>query len=494
MNVKSKIENLKVEKRAFINGSFCEPMSKKWISKSNSAEGSHISGIADCGIDDVDYAVDSAKSAFESGVWSEKSINFRKETMLKLASLMEENKEELALLDTYETGRAFKNYYEDSIPKAIECIRYFSESIDKIYDEAVPYRGKDSGIITRMPVGVVGLITPWNDPLVVSSWKFAPALLMGNSVVIKPAEQSSLSILKVAELAQEAGIPEGVFNVIPGTGEVAGKALAMHMDVRVVSFTGSSEIGKKILQYSGLSNMKKVYLECGGKSPYIVSDKCKNIEEAAEVLAKNMFYNQGQICSAPSRVIVDKKIAGKFIETLKKEAEKYVPGNPYDSDNVVGCVVNQDQYNKVLGYIDIAKSEGGEVYQAKTILPKSDNALCIQPTIISKVNNNCRVSQEEIFGPVVVIIESSNLKEAVKIANDTKYGLAAAIWSDDINEVNYATRSLQAGLVHVNSYGDDDNSAPFGGVKESGIGKDKSVYAFDDFCEIKTIWTRYRNI
>ena len=305
MNVYDEIMNKKKEKRAFINGEYVNSSSGAVLTKRSSYDGSDLSGIADCTEADIDKAVLCAKKVFETGTWKNKKPSERKIILLKLADLMEENRQELALLDAYETSRAYINYYNDSIPKAIEAIRYYAEAVDKYYDWAIAPQNTAFSVITRVPLGVVGIITPWNDPMVVASWKFTPALLMGNSVVIKPAEQSSFSLLRTAILAKEAGIPAGVFNVVTGRGEVAGKALALHKDVRGIYFTGSSEIGKQIMQYAGQSNMKKVGLECGGKSPFVVSKHCSDIKGAAETLAQNVFYNQGQICTASSRAIID---------------------------------------------------------------------------------------------------------------------------------------------------------------------------------------------
>lgn len=394
-------------------------------------------------------------------------------------------------MDTYETGRAYNNYYYDSIPKAIECIRFFAESIDKCYDVAIPARGKEFGVIVRKPIGVLGIITPWNDPLVVDAWKFAPALLMGNSVVIKPAEQSSLSLICLAKLTKEAGIPDGVFNVVPGYGETAGKALALHDKVRGIYFTGSSSVGKQMLQYAGLSNMKRVYLECGGKGPFIVTKNCKRISEAAKVLAENMFYNQGQICSAPSRVIIEKEVKDDFLSCLKLECLKFLPGNPFETENIVGCVVSREQYEKIKGYIKLAEEAGYAVYQPSERKDNDQKACCIPPTIIDGVDNMNVLAQEEIFGPVVVVIDVDSVEEAIDVANHTRYGLAGALWTDDLEEAYYLASRMEAGLVHINSYGNDDNSAPFGGIKESGIGKDKSMFVFDEVSYQQTIWMHF---
>ena len=492
MNVREKINRLQIEKRAYIDGKFVDAASGKVMQKISSIDGEIISGIAECDAVDVDKAVAAAKKAYLSGVWSNKAPADKKAVLLKLARLMEDNIEELALLDTYETGRAYQNYLRDSVPKAIEVVRYFAEAVDKYYDKMIPPRGNDFGLITRVPLGVVGAITPWNDPLVVDSWKFVPALLMGNSIVMKPAEQASLSLLKLASLTAEAGLPEGVFNVVTGYGEVAGRALALHNDVRGIFFTGSSEVGKKILTYSGQSNMKKVGLECGGKGAYIVTANCDDIAESAKILADNMFYNQGQICSAPSRVIIDKTKFDEFMACLKDECERYAPGDPFDTDNNVGCVVSLEQYRKIQEYIALAKTEAADVYQAKTQKKRSEKAACVQPTIISNISPNSRVAKEEIFGPVVVVLPVENTAEAVSLANASNYGLAGAVWTNNFDEACFVAKTLEAGLVHVNSYGNDDNSSPFGGVKESGLGKDKSLYAFDEYSDLKSIWIHLR--
>ena len=487
-NIKKKIARLTIEKRAFINGRYVDSVDGQIIKKVSSIDGRDLSGLSACNEKDVDIAVSAAKKSFESQIWLDKDPQEKKKILFKLAALMEQNREELALLDTVETGRAFRNYYFDSIPKAIEALRYFAESIDKYYDFAIPPRSNTFATITREPLGVVGLITPWNDPLVVATWKFAPALLMGNSVVIKPAEQSSFSILVVARLAQEAGVPDGVFNVVTGYGEIAGKALALHADVAGIFLTGSSDVGKKILQYSGQSNMKKVGLECGGKSPFIVSRNCKNLEKAAQVLAKNIFYNQGQICSSPSRAIVDNDLKDEFINLLKKESEKFIPHDPFDINGEVGCVVSKEQEERIRYYINKGIESGAKIVfenKSEDLIP---GGCCVVPTIFDEVDPNSIPAQEEIFGPVVVVIGVSSIQEAISIANDSKFGLAASIWTNDLDEAYQVARALRAGIVHINSYGDDDNSVPFGGIKESGIGKDKSIFAFDEYSIAKTTW------
>lgn len=480
------------EKRAFIDGAYVSAKDGAVMQKVNSFSGFDLSGIAACSQADVDYAVACAKRAYEEGTWRNRPVDGKKAVILAIADLMEENKKELAQLDTIETCRCFRDYYEDSIPKAIEAVRYFAEASDKLYDKSISGRKNACGIVKRVPLGVVGVITPWNDPMVVTMWKVIPALLMGNSVVLKPAEQSSLSAIYWAGLAKKAGIPDGVVSVVPGYGETAGKAIALHQDVRGIFFTGSSEVGKKLCTYAGMSNMKKIGLECGGKGPYIVTGRCKNIQLAARTLAESMFYNQGQICSAPSRVIVETGVKDAFLACLKEEGKKFVPHHPYDTESRVGCMVSREQFDKVQGYMTYAREKGFTVYQEERDPQMPVQACCIAPVIITDVPPNDRLAREEIFGPVVVVLEADSVSEAVRIANDSEYGLAGAVWTDDINEAYEVAEQVEVGLMHINSYGEDDNAAPFGGVKQSGLGKDKSVYAFDEYSDLKTIWVKFR--
>ncbi|MGN0495451.1 MAG: aldehyde dehydrogenase family protein [Lachnospiraceae bacterium] len=486
------ISNYRIENHPFVNGQYIDPDSHNFIKKISSVTGESLPDLYACNSQDVDHAVKIAKKSYDDGVWSRIEPKERKEVMLKLADLMEEHALELATLDTYETGRAFRNYVYDSIPKAIEAIRYFAEAVDKLYDKAITPREESFCVVVREPLGVVGIITPWNDPLVVASWKFAPALLMGNSVVIKPAEQSSLSLLRVAALAKEAGVPDGVFNVITGYGEEAGKTLALHQDVNGIFFTGSSEVGKLLFQYAGQSNMKKVALECGGKGPYIVTKNFSDVKLAAETLAQNMFYNQGQICSAPSKVIVHSSIKDQFIEYLQSAANDYVPGNPYNIENNVGCVVSQKQYDRVLTYIEQGKKETTSYYVAESRKDIQENACGIYPAIFWDLPKDSKLLSDEIFGPVVCIQTYDTIDEAIAMANDTRYGLAGAVWTENINEAYYVAKQVKTGLFHVNSYGEDDNCSPFGGFKESGNGKDKSIFAFDEYSELKSVWLKMR--
>lgn len=490
--MKEKIENMNFEKRAFINGEYVAALSGNIIKKVSPVDGRDLSGLAACGKEDIDHAVKIARNTYKSRVWADTGPEEKKHVMYKLADLMEDHLEELALLDTIETGRSIRNYYFDSIPKAIKAMRWFAEAVDKYYDHAIPMRKNEFATVTKEPLGVVGIITPWNDPLVVATWKFAPALLMGNSVIIKPAEQSSFSMLKVASLAKEAGLPDGVLNVVPGYGDIAGKELALHRNVNGIFFTGSTNVGKLIMQYAGQSNLKKVGLECGGKSPFIVSNKYGKLEAAAAVLAKSMFYNQGQICSAPSRLIIHRDVKRKFLEFLTKEVVKYVPKDPFSMESEVGCVVSEAQKNRIDSYIKQGKESGATSVEFDYDSGKLPSRNYVVPVIFDNVDPKSNFAKEEIFGPVLSVIEVGSINDAIEIANDSRYGLAASIWTDVLDEAYHAIRMLEAGIVHVNSYGDDDNTVPFGGIKESGIGKDKSMYAFEEYSVTKTVWMRFR--
>tara|TARA_Y100000591_G_C21850934_1_gene711654 strand:- start:2895 stop:4373 length:1479 start_codon:yes stop_codon:yes gene_type:complete len=480
------------QNKPFVNGEFINPHSKLRIDKISPINGDELSKIPNCGKNDIDYAVQSARQSFLNRKWVDTNINKKKQILFNLANLIEENLNELAYLDTIETGRSIKNYFFDSIPKAIHAIRWFTESVDKYYGKSTLMMKNNFSIITNQPIGVVGIITPWNDPLVVASWKFTPALLMGNSIIVKPSENSTYSILKIAELTKKVGLPKGVFNVVPGLGNKTGKILAKHKDVDAIYFTGSSETGKKILCYSGESNMKKVNLECGGKSPFIVSKNCANLANAAKSLTKHMFYNQGQICSAPSRLLIYKDIKKLFIEMLINNIDRYIPSDPFDMDSEVGCLISKRHKDKISSFIKEGLDSGANIikyHYSKENLPL--NGQYIIPTIFDNVDSNSNFSKSEIFGPVLSIIEFEGSDKAIEIANNTSYGLASSIWSNKIDEIYKYSRLLHSGLVHVNSYGEDDNTIPFGGVKQSGIGKDKSFIAFQEYSITKSICMQF---
>ena len=485
-DVEKKLKELKIENRFFINGEYktahtTYPKHSPILNLQKTLPPLYL-----CGEKEVNEAVEAAKRSYNSGIWRDLDVQKRKEILFNIANLIERDKEEIVLLDTIETGRSIKNFYFDSLPKALEAIRWFAEAVDKYFDHAITPSKDLLTSIVKQPLGVVGIITPWNDPLVVNFWKIAPALLMGNSIVLKPAEQASYSMIKIASLIKEAGVPDGVFNLVTGDG-TTGSLISSHMEIRGVFFTGSSEVGKKILKAAGESNMKKIALECGGKSPFIVTKNCNDLPRAAKILTKNIFYNQGQICSAPSRLIIDKTVKEAFLSLLVEEAKRFVPSDPLSFESEVGALVSKEQQERVATYIEKAKEENLK----QIVISKPDeHTYSISPIVFDEVSVESALAKEEIFGPVLVVIGYDDIEEAIAIANGTKYGLAAAVFSDDINEANRVSLALEAGLVHINTYDAETNQMPFGGVKESGLGRDKSILAFDEFSEIKTIITQ----
>lgn len=484
-----KATTITFEGRAFIDGHYCDAQHGNVLERISPVDGRKIGSFSDCSKDDVDRAVKVARLAFEDGRWKNRSLTAKKKIMFSLADLIEQHSEELALMDTLSMGKAISQCLSHDIPKAVECIRWYAEAIDKIYDKCVPPRSNAIGLITKEPIGVAGAITPWNYPMENIAWKIAPALAAGNSIVLKPAEQSTFSALLFARLAAEAGIPDGILNVLPGPGEVTGKAVARHPDIDAVFFTGSTAVGKLILRYTAESNMKRVALECGGKSPFIILKNCSQLDTAAETLARNIFMNQGQICSAPSRLIIESCIHDKFIELLLNHIDKYMPANPLLDSTIVGAMVSKEQLDKVTSYVEEGVSTGATVIVGGKCFEPVTGGCYYTPTILTNVKNEQEVAQEEIFGPVLCIITAKNQNEAVALANQSKYGLAASIWTDDITTAHNIAQTLKSGTVHINCYGEDDITAPFGGYKQSGNGsKDKSLMAFDDFMNTKTTW------
>jgi 4-guanidinobutyraldehyde dehydrogenase/NAD-dependent aldehyde dehydrogenase len=406
----------------------------------------------------------------------------------RFAELILENQDELALLETLDVGKPIADSLAVDIPATARCIAWYAEAVDKVYDEVAPTSHDALALITREPIGVVAAIVPWNFPLIMASWKIGPALAAGNSFILKPSEKSPLTAIKLAALAAEAGIPDGVFNVLPGFGHTAGQALALHMDVDCIGFTGSTRTGKLMLQYSGQSNMKRVWLECGGKSPNIILADCPDLDRAAETAASAMFFNQGQMCTAASRLVIEESVRDRVLEKVVEASRRMQPDDPLDPSTRLGAIVDDVQMKTVLGYIDTGCSEGASMLTGGRQVRQETGGYYVEPTIFADVRQEMRIAREEIFGPVLVAVTVKDAEEAVRVGNGVEYGLAAAVWTRDITKAHRIARALRAGMVYVNCYDADDITVPFGGFKQSGTGRDKSLHAFDKYTELKTTW------
>ncbi|MEX1264918.1 MAG: aldehyde dehydrogenase [Actinomycetota bacterium] len=482
------LSHLEVRSRAFINGAYVDAVSGETFECLTPLTGERIASVASCADADVDLAVIGARQAFESGVWSRSAPKHRKRVLLRLAELVEEHREELSTLETLDMGKPIRDARDVDIPAAAECIAYYAEALDKLYDEVAPTGQSDVVMVVREPLGVIGAVVPWNFPLLLAAWKIGPALATGNSVVLKPAEQSPLTALRVAELAVEAGVPDGVLQVIPGFGNTAGQAIGRHPDVDMVAFTGSTEVGKMFLRYAGESNMKRVVLECGGKSPQIVMPDCGQLEAAAKAVAWGVFSNQGEVCNAGSRLLVHESVLDELLELVERVSQSIRPGNPLDPETQMGAMVDRSQLERVLGYIQAGTSDGAELRLGGNRVLQETGGFYLEPTIFGSVTNDMRIAQEEIFGPVLSTISFSDPEEAVRIANDSVFGLAASVWTDDVSTAHRTARAIRAGVVWVNCFDRGDISSPFGGFKQSGFGRDKSMHAMEKFTDLKAIW------
>ncbi|WP_245429608.1 aldehyde dehydrogenase [Mesorhizobium sp. DCY119] len=489
-NWHEKATRISFRNQAFINGKWVASASGKVFEARNPATNHLLASIAECDVEDVNRAVAAARKAFDSGVWSRASPETRKTVLVRLAELIRQHQDELALLETLDTGKPIANSVAADIPGSAATFQWFGEAIDKVYGEIAPTELGNLALVRRDALGVVACVVPWNYPLMMASWKVAPALAAGNSVVLKPAEQTSLTALRLAELAVEAGLPYGVLNVVTGFGETAGQALGRHMDVDCLAFTGSTEVGKYFLRYSAESNMKPVWLECGGKSPNLVFSDCDDIEAAADAAAFGIWYDQGEVCTANSRLLVEEKIKDEFVDLLKKRARDYQPGDPLDPTTKMGAVVEDRQTARILSYIEQGKSvarlvEGGEQ------LTISGSSNYVTPTIFDGVTNDMVIAREEIFGPVLSVLSFREEEEAARIANASIYGLAASIWSNNLKRVMRLSDALRVGTISVNCMDAVSNVVPFGGFKQSGNGRDLSLHSFDKYTNLKTVWIKY---
>lgn len=479
---------LHIEGRAFIQGHYVEATASGSFECISPIDGRLLAQVASCDAVDAERAVSSARAAFESGIWAKQAPAKRKAVLIKLAELIEQHREELALLECLDMGKPISDALRIDIPAAARSLRWTAEAIDKIYDEVANTPEDQLGLVTREPVGVVAAIVPWNFPLLMACWKLGPALATGNSVLLKPSEKSPLTALRLAGLAMEAGIPAGVLNVLPGYGHSVGKALALHMDVDTLVFTGSTRVAKQLMVYAGESNMKRVWLEAGGKSPNIVFADAPDLKKAAQAAAAAIAFNQGEVCTAGSRLLVERSIKDEFLPLVVEALKAWKPGHSLDPATNVGALVDRQQLDSVLGYIESGRQQGATLLLGGQQVLSETGGTYVEPTLFDDVENSMRIAREEIFGPVLSVISFDSPEQAITIANDTPYGLAAALWTRDLSKAHRTAKALRAGSVWVNQYDGGDMTAPFGGYKQSGNGRDKSLHAFDKYTEIKATW------
>ncbi|MBQ0959403.1 aldehyde dehydrogenase [Ideonella sp. 4Y11] len=482
--------DLRPDGRALIDGRRVEAADGQTFAKHSPIDNRLLGAVVRGQAADIDAAVRAARTAFDDRRWAGKAPAVRKKILQRFSEKILAAKEELALLETLDMGKPIQYALSVDVPSTARCIAWYAEAVDKIYDEIAPTPDSALALITREAMGVIGAIVPWNYPMIMAAWKLGPALAAGNSVVLKPSEKSPYTALRLAELAIEAGIPPGVFNVVPGFGHEAGEALALHMEVDAIGFTGSTRVGRRMLDYAGRSNLKRVYNELGGKSAFLVFDDFKDLGRAARTVAGSMFFNQGESCNAPSRVLVHESVAEEFVGLIAAEAPKYAPGDPLNPATELGALVDETQMKTVLGYIDAGHADGGRCVAGGQRARAETGGFYVEPTVFDGIRNDMKIAREEIFGPVMSIIRFKDEAEALQLANSSSYGLQASVWSDNINRAHRVARALRAGTVHVNQYDEDDITVPFGGYKQSGNGRDKSLHAFDKYTELKTTWIR----
>ena len=478
------------KQNVLIDGKWIPPKSETFANCISPIDGKKITSISYGDKTDVDDAVLSARNAFEKGPWPNMSPNERKKILFKIAELIEKKSLELAVLGVKDNGTEINMAIRAEPGSASATFRYYAEALDKVYGEISSSPKDFLGLIHREPIGVIGAIIPWNFPLMIGAWKIAPALASGNTIVLKPSEIASLSLLKLADICLEAGLPPGVLNVVTGEGQIAGQALARHMDVDVITFTGSGNTGRQLLEYSAQSNMKRVYQELGGKSPNIIFADTENLEEAAQVSALGIFRNSGEVCVAGSRLLVQKSIHDKFLSKIIDFTKKFKVGNPLDLENDIGAISSERQLLSDIEFVQNAEKEGGKIQIGGERINIDSGGYYMQPTIISNVNRNMSVFQNEVFGPLLTVTPFEDDDEAIKLANSTSYGLASGIWTSNLSRAHKLIKKIKAGTVYVNTYGGADNTLPLAGVKQSGNGADKSLHAFDKFTDLKSVWIK----
>ena len=478
------------ETRHFINGTYVASESGETFTRIRPMDGSEGAKIARGGQAEIDAAVKAARAAFDSGVWRNKEPLERKKIMLKWAELIRTHGEELALLETLDVGKPVMASLTVDVRLCADGIQFYGEMIDKMYDEIAPTGPNARALVRKVPLGVIGAVTPWNYPLIIEGWKLGPAIAAGNSVVLKPAEQSSLSAIRLAGLAKEAGLPDGVFNVVTGYGEETGKPLALHPDVDMIAFTGSTEVGKLIMGYAAQSNLKRVALELGGKSPIVVFAD-SDLDAAASAAAWGCFYNSGETCHASTRLIVERSVQDELVEKIREATASITLQHPFDPSAAIGALIEREHMEKVLGMIADGEKEGARrAFGAERVLSET-GGYYVSPGVFVDATNDMRIARQEIFGPVLVTIPFDSEEEALRIANDTIYGLAGAVFTRDMGRAHRMSEGIHAGTVWINTYDMSNFSTPFGGFKQSGFGRDRSVHAVDKYCDYKTIWQQF---
>ncbi len=473
---------------AFIDGKARPAASGETFDSINPATGEALNKIASCGEADIDLAAEKARDAFEDGRWSTLHPAERKKVLIQLCKLIRRHRHELAVLESLESGKPIQDVESVDIPEAPHCLEWHAETADKIYDQVAPAGDDAVAMVVREPIGVVACVLPWNFPILMLAWKIGPALAAGNCVIVKPAEETSMTALRIAELGREAGLPRGVLNVVPGPGETTGKAIGLHPGIDMVSFTGSTEVGRLFLEYAARSNLKRVVLECGGKNPCIVMDDAEDLDFVASQVTQAVFWNMGENCSANSRLIVHRDVKDALVERILHRAREWRTGQPLDPANRLGAIVSKGQHDRILSYIARGAKEGAKLVLGGRAI-ENGGGYFVEPTIFDEVRPDMAIARDEIFGPVLAVVTVASADEAVRVANDTAYGLAASIFTANLRRAHRMARRIRAGTVTVNCYGEGDITTPFGGYKQSGFGgRDNSIHAHDQYTELKTIW------